>query len=99
MVNFEMICLKIPKKRDMIEILSIRENQVIESLALGLTVKEIASKLCISPYTVNSHIKSAKRKTRARTLSELVRIFCISVENPKEYFEKVLSDIYRKRFI
>lgn len=59
----------------MIDQLSIRENQMIEELSNGFTIKEIAERNFISPYTVDTHIKKSKRKTGARTLAHLSAIW------------------------
>lgn len=59
----------------MIDILSTRENEMVSELTKGYTVKEIAVRNCISPHTVDTHLKKCKRKTGARTLSHLAAIF------------------------
>ncbi|HEX3028585.1 MAG TPA: LuxR C-terminal-related transcriptional regulator [Clostridia bacterium] len=40
------------------ELLSVRELEVLEELALGITNREIAEKLCISQATVKTHVLS-----------------------------------------
>ncbi len=47
--------------------LSSRERAVINFLALGLTNKQIASRLRLSEHTIKDHLKRIMRKTRART--------------------------------
>jgi DNA-binding CsgD family transcriptional regulator len=47
------------------------ERRVVEGLADGSAPKELAFQWGVSIATVRTHIKHAKRKTRARTLSEL----------------------------
>lgn len=54
------------------ESLSPSELRVVELLAAGDAPKEIAVDLGIALATVRTHLKRAKRKTGARTLSELV---------------------------
>ena len=44
------------------EALSARESQILTLVADGLTNREIAEELCISQYTVASHIKNIYRK-------------------------------------
>ena len=51
--------------------LSPSELRVVELLAAGEAPKEIAFNLGIATATVRTHLKRAKRKTGARTLSEL----------------------------
>lgn len=49
-----------------------RELQIIEELCLDFTVKIIADRLCLSDYTVNDHIKNAKRKLNVHTVNGLI---------------------------
>ena len=48
--------------RDAAVSLTKREEQVAESFAGGLTYKEIAHELCISPFTVRHHLESIYQK-------------------------------------
>lgn len=50
-----------------------REEEVLVLVAEGLKTKEIASKLFISPETVNVHRKNIKRKTGIDNTSQLIR--------------------------
>jgi len=53
-----------------------REREIASLLALGLTNPEIATRLVLSPYTVQDHIKSLFEKTGVSTRQELVaRVF------------------------
>jgi len=49
-----------------------REQQVLEHLALGKSVKQIASDLARSPHTVHDHVKSLHRKLNASSRGELI---------------------------
>lgn len=55
--------------------LSGRERAVVELLVRGLTPKQIAGRSFVTMATVRSQIASAKRKTGARTLDQLVGLY------------------------
>jgi len=55
--------------------LSARQLQVSNELTHGLHEKEIAAKLGLSVRMVESHLNRAKRRIKARSLTELVAIF------------------------
>ena len=57
--------------------LSPAELKVVALLAAGRAPKQAAADLGISVSTVRSHLKAAKRKTHARTLTELSGLFVI----------------------
>jgi DNA-binding CsgD family transcriptional regulator len=59
----------------LIEPLSPAEHRVLDLLAEGLLPKQAARSLEIALPTVRSHIASAKRKTGARTLEQLVGLY------------------------
>lgn len=52
--------------------LTSREQQVLDHLALGKSVKEIATDLGRSPHTVHDHVKSLHRKLQATSRGELI---------------------------
>lgn len=52
--------------------LTSREQQVLEHLALGKSVKQIAADLARSPHTVHDHVKSLHRKLHASSRGELI---------------------------
>lgn len=58
--------------------LSPAERAVLTLLARGLAPKQAARELVVTLATVRSHIASAKRKTGARTLEQLVGLFAES---------------------
>lgn len=53
--------------------LSEREFQILGHLGEGLSVNEIAAKLCISPKTVSTHKTRLMQKLHLRTNHELIR--------------------------
>ena len=54
--------------------LSTREKEVFPLLADGLTVKEIADRLCISPKTVESHKYNIMGKLNVKSVAQLTKI-------------------------
>jgi len=52
--------------------LTAREQEVLEHLTLGLSVREIAETIERSPHTVHDHVKSLHRKLNASSRGELV---------------------------
>ncbi|GLC91224.1 hypothetical protein Tamer19_06320 [Cupriavidus sp. TA19] len=56
------------------EILSDREKEILRKLELGLTAKEIARDLRISPRTVSKHIENIRAKTGLKALADLMLV-------------------------
>ncbi|MBN1906936.1 MAG: response regulator transcription factor [Deltaproteobacteria bacterium] len=54
--------------------LSLREQEIFKNLAEGISIKEIADKLFISPKTVESHKYNVMEKLRVTSLTELTKI-------------------------
>ena len=54
----------------MAALLSVREHEVLRLLAEGMTDREIAGALAISPRTVESHVSSVLRKLEVRNRAE-----------------------------
>lgn len=52
--------------------LTTREQEVLEHLTLGMSVREIAETIERSPHTVHDHVKSLHRKLNASSRGELV---------------------------
>lgn len=52
--------------------LTVREQEILEQLTLGKSVKQIAGELQRSPHTVHDHVKSLHRKLNATSRGELV---------------------------
>jgi len=62
------------KKASVVEMLSLREKEVFLLLADGLTPKEIADRLCISPKTVETHKYNIMGKLGAKSVAQLTKI-------------------------
>lgn len=58
---------------DPFTLLSTREREVLQRIALGLSAKEVATELSISTKTVEAHRTSLMRKLNVRKATELVR--------------------------
>lgn len=56
-----------------IPIITSREREVLELIAEGLTNQQIAEKIFISPYTVDSHRKSLLTKLNAHNTANLIK--------------------------
>jgi DNA-binding CsgD family transcriptional regulator len=57
---------------DEIPWLTVREQQILEQLVLGRSVRSIADELERSPHTVHDHVKSLHRKLGATSRGELI---------------------------
>jgi DNA-binding CsgD family transcriptional regulator len=55
--------------------LSRRERDVVSALLGGLDTRAVSARLCISPHTVQDHLKSIFRKTGAQSRRELLARF------------------------
>jgi len=65
---------EIDKMRSRFNTLSARQRQVMELAAAGLSNKEIALRLAISPKTVENHRAWVMERMGAKSLADLVRI-------------------------
>jgi len=53
-------------------VLSRREKEIVSQIARGLASKEIASKLCVSVHTINTHRRNILQKAGVKSSGELV---------------------------
>lgn len=53
-------------------VLTTREQEVLEHVILGLSAKEVARYLHISPRTVDRHVENVRLKLRARNRTHMV---------------------------
>lgn len=51
-------------------ILSPREKDILREIESGMTYKQIGEKFCISPHTVNTHVKNIYKKLQAKDRQE-----------------------------
>ncbi len=58
-------------KEEILHVLTPREQEVVERIASGLEIKEIAHELQIGYHTAKMHIAHAKRKLGARNQLEI----------------------------
>jgi two-component system, NarL family, response regulator len=54
------------------DLLSQREKEIVRKIELGLSYKQIADKLFISPHTVHTHIKNIYEKLQAKDRHEAI---------------------------
>jgi len=55
--------------------LSVREAEVLELLAAGLTPERVAEQLFVSRHTVRGHVASIRRKLQVHSLTAAVGIY------------------------
>ena len=73
---------ELDKLRSRFNTLSLRQRQVMELAVAGLSNKEIAHRLDISPKTVENHRAWVMERMDAKSLAELVRIAMRIEERP-----------------
>ncbi len=67
--------------------LTATEREILRSLALGRTTKEIAAERFLSVYTVMTHRKNIFRKLHVNNVQEAVRMaYRLGIANPMEYY-------------
>lgn len=57
-----------------VPLLTLREQQVLEFVANGLSAKEVAQEIDIAPRTVERHIENVRLKIRARNRTHMVTL-------------------------
>lgn len=82
------MCNQDNKPKDLI---SKRENEVIEELAHGLSEKEIGEKLFISPKTVKIHLDNIRKKIGVSKNIEIVAYYVATLRG-KEFDLKLLRE-------
>lgn len=66
--------------------LSKRETEILDLICDGTPNKQIADKLCISDHTVRNTKVRMMRRNNAFNVAHLVRLYILSMDNPKQYF-------------
>lgn len=67
-----------------------RERQVIELIAVGLTNKEIAQKIHLSPFTVKSHVHNILEKLTLHTRVQIAK-YANNTENYNDAIKSISS--------
>ena len=52
--------------------LTVREREVLEYAALGMSAKEIAQNVGIAPRTIERHVENVRHKLRARNKTHMI---------------------------
>lgn len=73
----------------MVEQFTERENEIAGLISKGFSYKMIADQLCIDRETVSSHAKNMRKKIGGHSPVDIVRVFILSLENPRQYFAAV----------
>ena len=64
-------------------LLSSREQEILEQVAMGELAKQVARSLVISPRTVERHVENIRQKMQARNTPHLItRAFSIGALRP-----------------
>ena len=66
------------------------EYKVAELVTKGLSEKEIASELSVSPKTVHNQTYSIRKKWKARSAVDVARMFILKLDDPKKYFTALM---------
>ncbi|MBF6603898.1 MAG: helix-turn-helix transcriptional regulator [Sphingorhabdus sp.] len=53
-------------------VLTLREHEILEFIALGLSTKEVAQHIDIAPRTVDRHVENVRLKLRAKNRTHMV---------------------------
>jgi|PlaIllAssembly_1097288.scaffolds.fasta_scaffold22967_1 PAS domain S-box-containing protein len=62
----------ISSRRPVVVALTVREREIVRQLAAGLSTKEIARALAVSPRTIDGHRARIMKKVGARSASEMI---------------------------
>lgn len=72
------------------ELLSKTEYKVAEHVTRGLSEKEIAAQMFISPKTVHNHTYNIRKKWNARSAVDICRMFILRLDNPRQFFATII---------
>lgn len=79
-LDIESLCVDVASEQS-VQFFTTREQQVLELIAQGLSLKEISYRLKISIHTVVSYRRSLYLKTGARSLQQLVLYATLHLNN------------------
>lgn len=77
---------------DAFTLFSARESEIADLLARGLSEKEIAAKLFISPATVNNHTQNIREKFGLSKNSEIILVY-IATKNKKPFNLRTIKEL------
>ncbi|QHI36407.1 Transcriptional regulatory protein UhpA [Kordia antarctica] len=77
--------------------LSKRENEVIELISKGITQKETALELYISPKTVESHLKNLCERFNVKNSVELINTYTNYKKSNRENYEKTTAPFQQRK--
>jgi DNA-binding NarL/FixJ family response regulator len=64
-----------------LNILTVREKEIIAEVSKGLFDKEIAHKICVSPETVKKHVKNIYKKLGVRNRVEASVLYMFNLQS------------------
>lgn len=81
------IILSQQHEREELVALTATETEIVKSIALGKTTKEIANERFLSIHTINTHRKNIFRKLGVNTAHEVIKYaFRAGLVNPSEFY-------------
>tara|TARA_R110000822_G_scaffold30374_1_gene88523 strand:- start:132 stop:350 length:219 start_codon:yes stop_codon:yes gene_type:complete len=65
------------------------ELVVCAYICAGYSIKEIASKLFRSAYTISTHLTSVRKRNNLKGVAEIAREFVLIYGDPYEFLKKI----------
>lgn len=70
-----------------------RQGEILLEIGRGEIAKTVADKLHISTYTVETHLKRAKKELHAHTITQAVLMYVATLENPIKYLKQIKTTL------